>query len=76
LVDDWHYEWCEEREDKDIDLVLNVLNKIRQDGDLFDCFGDRFHDFVVPFNDWVDLFGDSLHLACKSFRLTGRNTHL
>ncbi len=40
LVNDWYYEWSEEREDKNIDLLLDLLNESGQDWDFLNRFSD------------------------------------
>lgn len=37
---DWQDEWSQKGEDKDVDLLLNVLNEIRQDWNLLNSFGN------------------------------------
>jgi hypothetical protein len=32
LVDDRDHEWCDQAEDKDVDLVLELFNQVWEDG--------------------------------------------
>lgn len=76
LVDDWYHKRGQETEDKDIDLVLDLFNKVRKNGDLVNSFSNLLHDFVMPLDDGVDFLGNLLHLARESLRLTWRNMRL
>lgn len=40
LVDDWKQVWSKKGKDEFVDFLLDGLNEIRQDRNVFDGFGD------------------------------------
>lgn len=76
LADDGQDERSEQREDKDVELLGELLEKIGQDGNLFDSFVDAHHKLVVELQDGVDLALDVLELLGPLFGLLGRELHV
>ena len=63
LVDDGYDETCDNGEDKDGQLVLDLLDELGEDGDLLDGLGDLHDNLVVELYDRHDLLVDLLDIA-------------
>ena len=76
LADDGQDERSEQRKDKDVELLGELLEKIGQDGDLFDGLVDAHHKLVMELEDGVDLALDFLELLSPLFGLFRRELHV
>ena len=76
LVDDGDDKGGDDGEDKDGQLVLDLLDELGQDGDLLDGFGDLHDNLVVELDDGHDLLEDLLDVAGKLLGLARRDTHV
>jgi hypothetical protein len=76
LADDGHDVGCEEGEDEFVDFFLDIVDEVREDGDLLNGLGDTLHDFIVPFDDGFDLILDVVEVAGPFFGLAGRDTRV
>lgn len=76
LADNRQDKRSEQREDKDVELLGELLEKIGQDGDLFDGLVDAHHKLVVELEDGVDLVLNVLELLGPLFGLFRRELHV
>ncbi|EPE06016.1 hypothetical protein F503_02845 [Ophiostoma piceae UAMH 11346] len=76
LLDDRHDKGSNNREDKDGQLVLELLNHLRQHGDLLDGLGDVLQNLVMVRDGGHDLVEDVLDVAGKLLGLARRHAHL
>ena len=69
LLDDRKDEWSDETKDEDVQLLLELLEELRQDWDLVDGLSDLTHEIVVELDDWVDLSAKVLGLTSELLRI-------
>lgn len=55
LFDNGKYVWSEEREDEDVDLLLDLLDEFWEHRDLLDRLRDALHDLIVVLENGADL---------------------
>lgn len=76
LRDDGHYVRRQQRENEEVDLVLELLNEFGQNWNLVDSRRDALHDVVVELDDRVDLLHDIVNLPCEGLRFLGTDVHV
>lgn len=63
----------DDRKYKHVDLLLNLLNQIRDDRNLLDGLVDGFDEVIVPFQDRQNLLVNLVQVTSPFFRFTGRD---
>jgi len=72
LANNRQNEWSDQREDKHVDLSLELFDKFGKHWDLLNSFRNRKHNLVVPCHDGLDLLCNLLHLNSKLFWISWR----
>lgn len=76
LPDEGNDERGNEAEDENSKLLLQLLNNLRQNGDLLESIRNALHDIVMEFNGGHDLLESLLDVESELLRLSGRDGHV